>query len=275
MAMAAVYILMRLSISEIELADKRQEEVWAAQITLAMSSEQQAAHAADETARPLSYFIDKAAVKSSRSEAPKPRSRKNTLINTMRKISNISLRRADSTAALASKPEHTIPPSGPMLRSKSQGTVMLHNLRNSVAIVPPDMRDTMAKFVTPSGAPIINDRTADAPFLEYGKDNIVLLRANLQGLINIITSSCGAENQECAAMVLMTFRMFSDAIKLAEEEYQDSVAGRSTRTVVGKYIIVPRVPHRRNGSGGGDHFLERVRSQPNRLDGQKNRIGCL
>lgn len=200
MSMTTLVMLLQMSEHEIEEGNRKQQECWnSSESTLAMTPEDAKAHESDPKARPLSYIFDKT--------SPKPRSRKSTLLGAMRKMSGLNLRRADSCAAFVPKP---------LIQSKCKGTVMLANLGGSIASVTPEMRDTMTRFMVNGAMPVVNGLNGvGAPHLEYRADKL-LYKANIRGLVAVLTSSCGAENQEYAAMVLMTFRFYSHAISLAE-----------------------------------------------------------
>ena len=84
-------------------------------------------------------------------------------------------------------------------------------LRDSLAII-----GNSAPFPTDLHNPDPND--LDAPYVKYNPDGSVE-KANLRGLVGVITSGSAIEHEEFVLMVLTTFRLFSSGQNLADALY--------------------------------------------------------
>ena len=109
----------------------------------------------------------------------------------------------------------------------SKGKYDVRHLRKSVHLHRPEeaaqpLRDSLAE-IGRSG-PFQTDvskcepEDLDAPYVEYNADNSVK-RANLRGLVGMITSGNAIEHEEFVSMVLTTFRLFACGQKLADALY--------------------------------------------------------
>ena len=84
-------------------------------------------------------------------------------------------------------------------------------LRDSLAII-----GDSAPFPTDLPKPDPDD--LDAPYVEYNPDGSVK-KANLRGLVGVITSGSAIEHEEFVSMVLTTFRLFASGQNLADALY--------------------------------------------------------
>lgn len=84
-------------------------------------------------------------------------------------------------------------------------------LRDSLAVI-----GHSAPFT--SDLPIPDPEDLDAPYVEYNPDNSVK-KANLRGLVGMITSGNAIEHEEFVSMVLTTFRLFASGRMLADALY--------------------------------------------------------
>lgn len=111
------------------------------------------------------------------------------------------------------------------MKRPSRGKYDIHHLRKSVHFhhhedgLPP-LRDSLA--VIGNSAPFPTDfpwpNPDDAPHVEYHPDGSVK-KANLRGLVGVVTSGSAIEHEEFVAMVLTTFRLFASGQDLADALY--------------------------------------------------------
>ena len=85
------------------------------------------------------------------------------------------------------------------------------SLRDSLAII-----GDSAPFPTDLPNPDPDD--LDAPYVEYNPDRS-MKKANLRGLVGVITSGSAIEHEEFVSMVLTTFRLFASGQDLADALY--------------------------------------------------------
>ena len=84
-------------------------------------------------------------------------------------------------------------------------------LRDSLAVI-----GDSAPFPTDLPKPDPDD--LDAPYIEYNPDGS-LKKANLRGLVGVVTSGSAIEHEEFVSMVLTTFRLFASGQDLADALY--------------------------------------------------------
>jgi len=70
----------------------------------------------------------------------------------------------------------------------------------------------------PTDRPRSDPDDINAPYVEYDSDSSVK-KANLRGLIGVITSGSAIEHEEFVSMVLTTFRLFASGLDLADALY--------------------------------------------------------
>ena len=94
-------------------------------------------------------------------------------------------------------------------------SVLLHRVEAD----PPPLRDSLAiigdSTPFPTHLPKPDSDDHDAPYVEYSPDGD-LRKANLRGLVGMITSGSATEHEEFVSMVLTTFRLFASGEKLAD-----------------------------------------------------------
>jgi hypothetical protein len=87
---------------------------------------------------------------------------------------------------------------------------------------PPPLRDSLAiigdSAPFPADLPKPDPDDLDAPYVEYSPDGNVK-KANLRGLVGVITSGSAIEHEEFVSMVLTTFRLFASGQNLADALY--------------------------------------------------------
>ena len=125
-------------------------------------------------------------------------------------------------------------------RRPSKGKYDVRHLRESVhlhhlELDPPPLRDSLALIGDsapfPTDIPQLDLDDLDAPYLDYNPEGGVK-KANLRGLVGVITSGSATEHEEFVLMVLTTFRLFTSGEKLAEAlycRYTEEVPGWLTR----------------------------------------------
>ena len=86
----------------------------------------------------------------------------------------------------------------------------------------PPLRDSLAVIGDsapfPTDLPKPDPDDLDAPYVEYDCDGGVK-KANLRGLVGVITSGSATQHEEFVSMVLTTFRLFASGEKLADALY--------------------------------------------------------
>ena len=70
----------------------------------------------------------------------------------------------------------------------------------------------------PANLPKPNYDDLDAPYTEYNPDG-GLKKANMRGLVGVITSGSAIEHEEFVSMVLTTFRLFASGQNLTDALY--------------------------------------------------------
>ena len=87
---------------------------------------------------------------------------------------------------------------------------------------PLPLRDSLAMIghsaPFPADLPKPDPDDLQAPYVEYNPDKS-LKKANLRGLVGVITSGSAIEHEEFVSMVLTTFRLFTSGQKLADALY--------------------------------------------------------
>ena len=159
--------------------------------------------------------------------------RKPSFVERLRKASLTNLKKPLVPPCDTSPPSTPNRPSfsrkEPLIPTKrpSRGKYDIRHLRHSVHLhrleddVPP-LRDSLAiigdlaPFPTDLPKPDSND--VDAPYVEYNPDGSAK-KANLRGLVGVITSGSAIEQEEFVSMVLTTFRLFASGQNLADALY--------------------------------------------------------
>jgi hypothetical protein len=109
----------------------------------------------------------------------------------------------------------------------SKGRYDIDYLRKSVSLRPPEdysspIRDSLAIIGVlapfPNDLPKPDPNNPEAPYIEYSPDGSVK-KANLRGLVGLITSGSAIEHEEFVSMVFMTFRLFASGQSLADALY--------------------------------------------------------
>ena len=109
----------------------------------------------------------------------------------------------------------------------SKGKYDIRHLRKSVHLHrleddAPPLRDSLAiighSAPFPTDLPKPNPDDLNAPYVEYNLDGS-MKKANLRGLIGVITSGSAIEHEEFVSMVLTTFRLFASGQNLADALY--------------------------------------------------------
>ena len=156
--------------------------------------------------------------------------RKPSLAERLRKVSLTNLKK--QPVAPRCEPSPPLTPNQPAFWRKepliptkrpSKGKYDISHLRKSVHFYPHSdtlpLRDSLAiiGYSAPSPAnrpePVPDD--LDVPYLEYNLDGSVK-KANLRGLVGVITSGSATEHEEFVSMVLTTFRLFASGQNLAD-----------------------------------------------------------
>ena len=117
----------------------------------------------------------------------------------------------------------------PLIPTKrpSKGKYDIRHLRQSVHLHrleddAPPLRDSLAiirdSAPFPTDAPKPGPNESDAPYVEYNPDGSAK-KANLRGLVGVITSGTANEHEEFVSMVLTTFRLFASGQNLADALY--------------------------------------------------------
>jgi hypothetical protein len=155
------------------------------------------------------------------------------LVERLRKVSLTNLKKQPAptppptpSRPVFSRKESLIPTKRP---SKSKYDT--RRLRNSVHLYrhgddPPPLRDSLAIIGDSAPFPLTDrlpkpntpDDPYDAPYIEYNPDKS-LKKANLAGLVAVITSGSAIEHEEFVSMVLTTFRLFASGQSLADALY--------------------------------------------------------
>ena len=135
-----------------------------------------------------------------------------------------------SSKNFGSEPTPTLQPGfprkEPLIPTKrpNKGRYDVRHLRKSVHAHRPEevtqpIRDSLAAIghsaPFPTDLPTADPEDLDAPYVEYNPDKSVK-KANLRGLVGMITSGNAIEHEEFVSMVLTTFRLFASGQKLAE-----------------------------------------------------------
>ena len=113
----------------------------------------------------------------------------------------------------------------PLIPTKrpSKGKYDISHLRKSVHFHPYHdtlpLRDSLAiisrSAPSPADLPEPDPDDLNAPYVEYNLDGSVK-KANLRGLVGVITSGSATEHEEFVSMVLTTFRLFTSGHDLAD-----------------------------------------------------------
>ena len=97
-------------------------------------------------------------------------------------------------------------------------SVHLHRLKDDA----PPLRDSLAVIGNsapfPTDLPKPDPNDPGVPYVEYNPDGSAK-KANLRGLVGLITSGSAIEQEEFVSMVLMTFRLFASSRDLADALY--------------------------------------------------------
>jgi len=159
--------------------------------------------------------------------------RKPSLTERLKKMSLTNLKKQPATPRCEPSPpltpnQPTFSRREPLIPTKrpSKGKYDVSHLRKSVHFHPhdntPPLRDSLAiinlSAPSPADLPEHNPDDLDAPYVEYNLDGSVK-KANLRGLVGVITSGSATEHEEFVSMVLTTFRLFTSGHKLADALY--------------------------------------------------------
>ena len=159
--------------------------------------------------------------------------RKPSLAERLKKISLTNLRKPSVAPRCESSPpltpnQPTFSRREPLIPTKrpSKGKYDISHLRKSVHFHPHEytlpLRDSLAiigrSAPSPPDLPEPNPDDLDAPYVEYNLDGSVK-KANLRGLVGVITSGSATEHEEFVSMVLTTFRLFASGRNLADALY--------------------------------------------------------
>jgi len=156
--------------------------------------------------------------------------RKPSLAERLKKISLTNLKKQPMTSRCEPSPPLT--PNQPAFSRKepliptkrpSKGKYDISHLRKSVHFCPHDdttpLRDSLAIIArlapSPADLPEPNPDDLDTPYVEYNLDGSVK-KANLRGLVGVVTSGSATEHEEFVSMVLTTFRLFASGQNLAD-----------------------------------------------------------
>ena len=160
--------------------------------------------------------------------------RQPSLAERLKKVSLANLKkppapppREPSPPSTPSRPTFTRKESLIPTKRPSRGKYDAHHLRRSVHLHhhkddPPPLRDSLAiigrSAPFPADLPKPDPNDLDAPYVEYNPDGSVK-KANLRGLVGLITSGSAIEHEEFVSMVLTTFRLFASGKDLADALY--------------------------------------------------------
>ena len=113
------------------------------------------------------------------------------------------------------------------MKRPSKGKYDIHHLRKSIHLhrledEAPLLRDSLAIIADsapfPTDPPKPDPDDLDPPYVEFNPDGSVK-KANLRGLVGVITSGSATEHEEFVSMVLTTFRLFASGQNLADAFY--------------------------------------------------------
>ena len=160
--------------------------------------------------------------------------RKPSLVERLKKVSLTNLKKPPVSPPCEPSPPSTANQPAfsrkePLIPTKrpSKGKYDTCHLRKSVHFRrheddPPPLRDSLTIIANSDpfavDPPKPNPDAHDAPYVEYNPDGS-MKKANLRGLVGVITSGSAIEHEEFVSMVLTTFRLFASGQNLADALY--------------------------------------------------------
>ena len=156
--------------------------------------------------------------------------RRPSLTGRLKKVSLTNLKKPPVSPSPPSTPSQpTFSRKEPLIPTKrpSRGKYDIYHLRKSVHLHHQEddqapLRDSLAiighSAPFPADLPKPNHDDLDAPYVEYNPDGS-LKKANMRGLVGVITSGSAIEHEEFVSMVLTTFRLFASGQNLADALY--------------------------------------------------------